>query len=75
MEPFRALVDRKVRLLMPVKFEHEEKVIMLGLLQQEVVIAGRKELVPNAIKIYVRSVFDALNEKDVSLIKFYQDEL
>jgi hypothetical protein len=48
---------------------------MLTLLQKEVQIAGRKEYVTNAIKIYTRSVFDALNEKDVSLIKFYQDEL
>lgn len=26
----------------------------------------------NAIKIYCRSVFDALNERDVSLIRFYR---
>jgi CRISPR-associated endonuclease Cas1 subtype II len=75
MEPFRPLVDKMVLQLEPQKFEHDEKVYMLTLLQKEVQIAGRKEYVTNAIKIYTRSVFDALNEKDVSLIKFYQDEL
>lgn len=38
-------------------------------------IAGRKECVNNAMKIYCRSIFDALNEGDISLIKFYKDEL
>jgi CRISPR-associated endonuclease Cas1 subtype II len=75
MEPFRPLVDKKVFQLQPQKFEHEEKVFILQLLQEEVEIAGRMEYVTNAVKIYTRSVFDALNEKDVSLIKFYQDEL
>ncbi|MCQ2530710.1 MAG: type II CRISPR-associated endonuclease Cas1 [Lachnospiraceae bacterium] len=76
MEPFRPLVDSKVISLMPEKFEHSEKMDMLYILQEEVVIAGRRELVNNAIKIYARSVFDALNNSDVSLIKFYsRDEL
>jgi CRISPR-associated endonuclease Cas1 subtype II len=75
MEPFRPLVDKMVIKLQPQKFEHDEKVYMLGLLQHEVEIAGRFEYVTNAIKIYTRSIFDALNENDVSLIKFYRDEL
>ena len=29
----------------------------------------------NAIKIYTKSVFDALNDKDISLIRFYRNEL
>lgn len=75
MEPYRPLVDRKVKEMNPLKFEHEEKMEVLNLLQQEVVISGRKEYVNNAIRIYCRSVFDALNDQDVSLIKFYRDEL
>lgn len=71
MEPFRPLVDITVMLMQPQKFEHNEKMEVLKLLQQEVEIAGRREYVINAIKIYTRSIFDALNEKDVSLIKFY----
>lgn len=48
---------------------------MVDLLNQEVIIDGKKNYVNNAIKIYCRSVFDAINEKDVSLIRFYKDEL
>ena len=75
MEPFRILVDSCVKDMMPVKFEHDEKIEILEILSQEVTIANRKETVVNAIKIYARSVFDALNENDSSLIKFYTYEL
>lgn len=75
MEPFRPIVDRRVVNIKPEKFEREEKLWMLDILQSEVFIGGRKEVVSNAIKIYVKSVFDALNDKDISLIKFYQNEL
>lgn len=75
MEPFRILVDKRVVRLKPDRFEHEEKIFMVDLLNQEVIIDGKKNYVNNAIKIYCRSVFDAINEKDVSLIRFYKDEL
>ena len=75
MEPFRPLVDRKVLQINPQQFEHEEKIAILGLLQEEVYIAGRKEYISNAIKIYCKSVFDAICSSDISLIKFYKDEL
>lgn len=75
MEPFRPIVDNVVKEMNPQKFEHEEKMEILKILQQEVAIAGRKETVNNAIKIYCRSIFDALNDADLSLIKFYQNEL
>ncbi len=75
MEPFRILVDRQVKKYLPEKFETEEKRMMLQILQHEILIGGRKEYVSNAIKIYCKSVFDALSANDVSLIKFYQYEL
>lgn len=75
MEPFRTIVDQKVRDMMPQKFEAEEKRMILEILQKEILIAGRKEYVNNAIKIYCKSVFDALSANDISLIKFYQYEL
>lgn len=75
MEPFRPLVDRSVVRLEPQKFESDEKKSILELLQNEVRISDRNEYVNNAIKIYCRSVFDALNDGDLSLIKFYSDEL
>ncbi len=75
MEPFRILVDIKVKEMQPEKFEHEEKMEVLSLLNEEVIIGGKREYVNNAIKIYVRSIFDALNDDDPSLIKFYRNEL
>lgn len=75
MEPFRPLVDQLVVELKPEKFETEEKKKMLELLNKEVEICGRMEVVTNAIKIYCRSVFDALNDRDISLIRFYYNEL
>ena len=71
MEPFRILVDRKVLNLMPDKFEHEEKMLLVNILNEEVMIDGRKQLINNAIKIYCKSVLDALSDGDISLIIFY----
>lgn len=75
MEPFRPVVDIKVKKLQPDKFQQEEKMKILGVLNEEVVIGGRKEYINNAIKIYVRSVFDALNDRNPAIIKFYRNEL
>ena len=75
MEPFRIIVDRFVYKMKPNKFEKDEKHQLLRLLEQEVFIDGKTEYVSNAIKIYTRSVFEALNDKDISLIKFYEYEL
>lgn len=75
MEPFRPIVDQKVKSMNPQQFEHTEKMEVLKILQEEVIIAERKEYVNNAIKIYCKSVFDALADNDVALIKFYRGEL
>ena len=75
MEPFRPLVDSLVIELKPDKFESDEKYSMLKILNTEVIVADKKEVLTNAIKIYCRSVCDALNDRDVSLIRFYYNEL
>lgn len=75
MEPFRILVDRKVYEMKPEKFEKEEKLQLVNILNQEVTIGGKRNYVVNAIKIYCKSVFDAINDNDVSLIRFYSNEL
>ena len=75
MEPFRVLVDRQV-LAMPLEeFEHEEKMQFVNILNQEVQIDGKVQYVNIAIKIYCKSIFDALNEDDSALIRFYRIEL
>ncbi len=71
MEPFRPIIDRFVVEMKPTQFEKEEKHQMITILNREVIIDGKKELLGKAVKIYTRSVFDALNDQDVSLIKFY----
>jgi len=75
MEPFRILIDRKVVQMCPEKFEHEEKMELVNVLNQEVKVDSKIQYVNNAIKIYCKSVFDALNEDDSSLIRFYRFEL
>ncbi len=72
MEPFRPLIDREVIAYQTGKFGKEEKQILLALLSKEVKMNGKNEKLINAIKIYVRSVFDALEEQDKSLIRFYE---
>ena len=72
MEPFRVIVDRKVFEMEPEKLEHEEKMALVNLMNLEVRIEGKKNFLANAIKTYCRSVFDAVNDKDISLLKFIQ---
>lgn len=75
MEPFRPLVDEEVVKMMPEKFEHDEKIQLINLLNKTIIINGKEQYLNNAIGIYCRSVFDAINENDVSLIRFYNYEL
>ena len=75
MEPFRVLIDWKVKQMNLEEFDHDEKLQLVDVLNQEVQIDGRKQYVNNAIKIYCRSVLDALNEDDSSLIQVYKIEL
>lgn len=70
MEPFRILVDRKVVEMDPLEFNTAEKREMLGLSQKEILINSTCQTLPNAIKIYTKSVFDALNQGEISLIQF-----
>lgn len=71
MEPFRPLVDQTVYDMKLHTFEKKEKMELVNILNQTVHIHDRAEYVNNAVKIYCRSIFDALNDKDISIIKFY----
>ena len=75
MEPFRVLVDQEVYNMRLEQFEHEEKMLLVNILNKEIQIDGRIQYVNNAIKIYCKSIFDALNEDDSALIRFYKIEL
>lgn len=75
MEPFRILVDREVLRMKLLEFGHDEKMQLVNVLNCEICIDGKMQYVNNAVKIYVKSVFDALNEDDSSLVRFYKIEL
>ncbi|NLD86929.1 MAG: type II CRISPR-associated endonuclease Cas1 [Clostridiales bacterium] len=71
MEPFRILIDREVRNLMPETLEKEEKHALWRVLEQNVYISRSKQTVLNAVKLYTRSVFEAMNSADPSQICFF----
>lgn len=71
MEPFRVLVDRAVKTYGFAELASDEKYLLWEILNQTVLINQTHQTVLNAIKIYTRSVFDALNDMDISLLKFY----
>lgn len=75
MEPFRILVDKEVLNMQVEEFGHDEKMQLVNILNHEIQLDGKTQYVNNAIKIYCKSIFDALNENDSSLIRFYKIEL
>lgn len=75
MEPFRIIVDRQVADMHLEKFEHDEKMEVLKILTKKVIIDQKTQYLIPAIRIYCKSIFEALNEEDVSLIRMYRNEL
>ncbi|MBE5040621.1 type II CRISPR-associated endonuclease Cas1 [Ructibacterium gallinarum] len=75
VEPFRILVDRVVKTEDFRIFDQEARKKLVNILNDQVKIDGTVQYVNQAIKIYCKSVLDALSENDVSLIKFYSYEL
>lgn len=70
MEPYRVLVDRKVISMLPVEFDKETRMELVNLLNEPVTIDQSNQTVLNSIRIYVRSVMEALNTNDPALVKF-----
>lgn len=75
MEPFRPIVDQTILYMELNEFSPENKVTLIDILNRSVIIDGKRQYVNNAIKIYCKSLFAALEEKDPSLIRFYKNEL
>lgn len=72
MEPFRVLVDRWIVRHAINEFTLTEKHKMVEVLQTEIKISGTRRMFTDAVKIYVQSVFKALEEADISKICFYE---
>lgn len=75
IEPFRPFVDNIVIAMPLTKFEHEEKMKIVDVLNMPVKINGQQHFLSNAIRIFTLSVFDALAENDISKLKFPSYEL
>ena len=75
IEPFRPLVDKAVFELCPTEFQKNEKMQIVGTLSNTLRIDGSEQFINNAIRIYCKSIFDALNQNDVSLVRFFKSEL
>lgn len=71
MEPFRVITDRCVVINNFRKFDKDEKHIMVDLLNSKVMINDSEQFLGNAISIYCRSIFEALNNNEPSNIKFF----
>lgn len=71
MEPFRIIIDRWVYKNTPTVFGKEEKHTIVSLLSTTVMINESEQYLSNAMRFYCRSVFEALNDNDVSKISFY----
>lgn len=74
METLRPFVDSLVYFLVAnqelVKFEQEEKMKLVNVLNCQVKCDGKKYYLNHGIKLYCKSVFDALNDKDIANIKY-----
>lgn len=71
MEPFRILIDRRVSSLKFNEFDKNVRLALIDVLHENVVIRGSTQTLLNSVGIYVRGVFDALNDGDLTQVKFY----
>ena len=72
MEPFRILIDRAVYRHDMQELSTEAKRKLANVLNEQITIGGTRQTVMPGIGIYVRSVFDALLEKDPTRMKYYE---
>ena len=71
MEPFRILVDRAVSAQEIGDLDKELKMRLVNILNETVMIGGTTQTVSNAINIYCRSIFAAIESGDPDKIKTY----
>lgn len=75
MEPFRPFIDYTVCKMSLLQFGHLEKMEIVKCLNNFIKIDNKNQYMLNAVKVYTKSIFEALNENDISLIKFPEYEL
>lgn len=72
MEPIRIIIDEFVFNHVYYEFGINEKHEMVTILNQIVCVNGTEQNLLNAIKIYVKSILEALNENSVEVIHFIE---
>ena len=72
MEPLRIIVDEYVVQHPLSEFSVDEKHQIVTILNQTVRINNTEQNLMNAIKIYVKSIFDALNEQSIAMVRFIE---
>lgn len=74
MEPLRPFIDYVVYQLWDngdlESFDKDEKMKVINALNQEVLLEGKKQVLNYGAKIYVKSIFNALNEEDIGVLRF-----
>ena len=73
MEPFRVLVDRRVQAAITDQFDKAHKRLLWDVLNETVLICSARQTVLNAMRIYARSVVEAMNTADPAAIHFYSE--
>lgn len=74
IEPLRPLVDSAVFEMRPQKFEKEEKIALVQLLNKQVQYDGKHQYLLYAIRLYCAGLFRALESGDISHIKWIDYE-
>ena len=75
MEPFRPLVDKLVVEIGIDNFGTDEKRDLQKLLSSQLIIKNKEYYLPDVIKIYTKSLLDGLDERDLTNLWFYENEL
>lgn len=75
MEPFRPLVDKLVVEMGIDNFGTDEKRNLQKLLSSQLYIKNKEYYLPDVIKIYTKSLLDGLDERDLTNLWFYENEL
>ena len=75
LEPLIGVVDAVVIKSIPTEFNRDVKLSLIELLSEDVKINDTIQTFSAAIRIYCKSVFDALRKQDASEIRFIEYEL